>query len=491
MTLLTREMLLQTKVVILGDIILDRYVRGDARRLSPEAPIPILRPTRSHAVIGGAANVCANIVSLGASATLIGVIGDDGAGWDVRSILAGTFPQVASGLVAVRGRPTTVKTRYIAGNHQLLRLDEETTNPIDEDTSEALLDRFSAALPLCQVVVLSDYAKGVLTPALVRRAISMAREAGVLIVVDPKHPDFGVYAGADFITPNELEIERATGTHIDSNEAAELAGHSVRVTAAVGSVLLTRSCRGLTLASHDGTSMHEPAIVRAVADVSGAGDTLVAAFAVMLAASFTPEQAAQIANLAAGVAVAKPGTATVSFDELETARHTRNASTLDRVRVDLKSAIDLVAVWQSAGMRVGFTNGCFDLIHPGHVTLLAKARSNCDRLVVGLNTDASIKRLKGSDRPIQCQTARAIVLASLAAVDLIVLFDDDTPRQVIAKLAPDILFKGADYSHDQVVGGDLVEARGGMVMLIDLEEGFSTTRLVEKMSRAGSVKLPR
>jgi D-beta-D-heptose 7-phosphate kinase/D-beta-D-heptose 1-phosphate adenosyltransferase len=470
-------------VLVLGDVMLDRYVHGEVRRISPEAPIPVLRAQARRAVLGGAANVAQNVAALGARALLAGVVGLDDAGAEIGRVLAGT-PEITACLVAAPQRPTTVKTRFVSGGHQLLRLDEEETADIDATTEAHLLAAFEPALAQADVVVLSDYAKGVLTDRVLARAIALARAAGKKVIADPKRATFSGYRGVDVLTPNEQEAARAAGVACDDDEGAVLAGARALAQADAGAVLVTRSAKGLTLVRRGAAPLHLPTRAQAVADVSGAGDTLIAAFAIGLACGADLPEAAVLANVAAGISVGKPGTATVSHGELAAGLHRRELLALDDKILEADEARALREAWRSANLRVGFTNGCFDLVHPGHVRLLGKARAACDRLIVGLNSDASVKRLKGPERPLQQEMARATVMAAIGAVDLVVLFEEDTPENLIRALLPDLLFKGADYRIDQVVGGDIVRAAGGEVRLIDLEAGHSTTSIVRKMKRA-------
>jgi D-beta-D-heptose 7-phosphate kinase/D-beta-D-heptose 1-phosphate adenosyltransferase len=468
------------RLLVLGDVMLDRYVLGDVQRISSEAPIPILRAHARRRVLGGAGNVARNAAALGASAVLVGVAGDDAAGDEIAGILADD-PGIADRIIRVPGRITTVKTRFMSGAHQLLRLDEEVAAPVPPDVERALLAAFEAALAETDIVVLSDYAKGVLTDGVLAGAIAAARAAGRPVVVDPKRPRFAAYAGADVLTPNAAELARATGLETAEDARAAAAAAAAIETAGAAAILVKRSEKGLTLLRRGGQPMHIPTRAREVADVSGAGDTLVAAFALALAAGATMAEAAALGNAAAGIVVGKPGTATVGYAELLAELHRTELLAIDDKVADLTTALARVAAWRRAGLRVGFTNGCFDLIHPGHVRLLARARAACDRLVVGLNSDASVRRLKGPERPVQNETARATVLASMASADLVVLFEEDTPQRLIEAIIPEVLFKGADYRLDQVVGSDFVIARGGRVELIPLEEGHSTTDTIRRI----------
>ncbi len=470
------------RVLVVGDVMLDRYVHGDVQRISPEAPIPVLKAQTRRTVLGGAANVAQNVAALGAQALLVGAVGMDDAATEIGRLLAAS-PAIAACLVPVSGRPTTVKTRFVAGGHQLLRLDEEDGRPIDAAQEAQVLAGFAQALERADVVVLSDYAKGLLTDRVLAGAIAAARAAGKPVIADPKRAGFAAYRGVDVLTPNEAEAARASGIAADDDDGAVRAGEQAQAQAQAGAVLVTRSARGLTLVRRDAPPLHVPTRAQAVADVSGAGDTLVAAFAIGLACGADLPHAAMLANVAAGISVGKPGTATVGHAELGAALHRRELLALDEKIAETETAQAIVAGWRQARLRVGFTNGCFDLVHPGHVRLLARARAACDRLVVGLNSDASVQRLKGPDRPVQNEMARATVMASIGAVDLVVLFEDDTPEALIRALLPDLLFKGADYRLDQVVGGDIVRANGGEVRLIDLEAGHSTTATIRRINQ--------
>ncbi len=468
------------RVLVVGDIILDRYVSGAVSRLSPEAPIPVLRPSGDRSTLGGAANVALNIATLGGEAILVGVVGTDPAGQQVEDLVAST-PGITSALVRVPNRPTTAKTRFMTGSHQLLRLDEETTAPLDTEGSAAVIAAIESSLPLVDVIVLSDYAKGVLCDGVLQCVLAMKRH-GKVMIADPKRPDFAAYRGADILTPNEHEVRVATRIEADHDAEADRAGRVALDETGGQAVLVTRSAKGLTLVRRDAGTLHLPTRAREVADVSGAGDTLVAALAVALGAGAGLPEASMLANATAGISVGKQGTATVTRQELLDVLHLDDLVATDRKVVGLDEAQEKVAEWHRRGLKVGFANGCFDLIHPGHVRLLSEARAACDRLIVALNTDNSVKRLKGPTRPLQNEMARATVMASMAPVDLVTLFDEDTPLEMIQALRPDVLVKGSDYTVDQVVGGELVQGWGGKVVLVTLREGHSTTGTIRRMT---------
>ncbi|HEV2301368.1 MAG TPA: D-glycero-beta-D-manno-heptose-7-phosphate kinase, partial [Stellaceae bacterium] len=451
-------------VVVLGDVMLDTWIDGHVERISPEAPIPVLRTDRRRDMLGGAGNVARNIAALGGRAVLIGVVGKDDPG---RAILrlageAGPRPgQVVARLVIAKSSPTTHKTRYVAAGQQILRVDEEVAAPVKGAVAARLIETFQAALHEAAAVILSDYAKGALAPPVLARVIAAARAQGKPVIVDPKARDMSRYRGVSVLTPNRAEAYAATGIDCAEAESTERAGRALLAAAAAEAALITRGAMGLSVVPREGPALHVPSRARAVFDVSGAGDTLVAALALSLAAGAPLVVAAHVANAAAGVVVGKPGTATVSPRELVAALHEEEAEELTAKIVGLEEALERVAGWRAGGARIGFTNGCFDLIHPGHVRLLSKARAECDRLVVGLNSDASVRRLKGPERPAQNETARAIVMASIGSVDLVILFAEDDPSRLIAAIRPEVLVKGADYAPEEVVGGDFVRSYGG------------------------------
>ena len=470
-------------VLVLGDVMLDRYVLGEVQRISPEAPIPVLRAAARRRVLGGAGNVAQNVAAMGARAVLVGMVGDDAAGEEIDRILQEAVG-VTARLVRAADRPTTVKTRFMSGAHQLLRVDEELVRPATAAQERQLLAAFAAALDQADAVVISDYAKGLLTDAVLAGAIRQARAAGRVVVVDPKRPGFAAYAEASVLTPNAGELARGTGLAVADDASAAAAGARALAEARADSVLVKRSERGLTLVRPGRAPLHLPTRARAVADVSGAGDTVSAALGIMLGCGAELPEAAVMANIAAGISVGKPGTATVGQAELAAALHARELQAIDGKIAALEPALARIAAWRGEGLRIGFTNGCFDLIHPGHVRLLARARAACDRLVVALNSDASVRRLKGPTRPVQGETARATVMASMASADLVLLFEEDTPERLIEAIRPDLLFKGADYRLDQVVGAAIVQAHGGRVVLIDLEQGHSTTETIRRIGSA-------
>jgi D-beta-D-heptose 7-phosphate kinase/D-beta-D-heptose 1-phosphate adenosyltransferase len=471
------RLLKRASVLVVGDAMLDRYVYGQVQRVSPEAPVAVLAVERELAMPGGAGNVVRNLTALGAAVAFVSVVGDDQAGSDLTGLIGGQ-PNVEPWLLVQGGRATTTKTRFIAAGQQLLRADHEMAGPINSRLADRMVRIAADAVAATTVMVLSDYQKGVLAGDVAQRLIAAARAAGRRVVVDPKGVDYARYAGADMVTPNRAELALATGMPVESEDSIVAAAQHLRATHGFGAVLVTRSEDGMTLVDGQGVR-HFPAEAPEVHDVSGAGDTVVAVVAAGLAAGLAAPVAARLANIAAGIVVGKVGTAVARESDLAEAL-TPERGALRKV-VSRAQAIEQVERWRRRGYRIGFTNGCFDLLHPGHVHLLEQARSWCDRLVVGLNADTSVKRLKGETRPIQGEAARAAVLASVSSVDLVSVFEEDTPVELIKLLRPDVLVKGADYTVETVVGSDLVMEWGGAVRLAQLLPGQSTTATVARI----------
>jgi len=474
------DRLKSARVLCIGDVMLDHYVYGQVERVSPEAPIPVLWIEREMKTLGGAGNVLRNLRALGAASSFISVVGNDEAGREVGRLVEVQDGTEAHVLVQPQ-RTTTVKTRYVAANQQLLRADRESSTPLDPYIREDLLRLARELVTDHSVVIISDYAKGVLTEGVALEIIRAAREAGARVIVDPKGGDHIRYRGADLLKPNRRELAHATGMPVATGDEIVGASRALIERCGFNAVLASLGAEGMVLVGADGTVHLQRAEVREVYDVSGAGDTVVATVGTALAAGMTLTDAARLANAAAGVAVGKIGTAVVYASELIASLSGRDLHAADKV-VPRSHALDLVVRWRRYGLKIGFTNGCFDLLHPGHVALLGQAKAACDRLVVGLNSDASTARIKGPRRPIQSESERAAVLASLAAVDLIVIFEEDTPIELIREIRPQLLVKGADYRLDEVVGADLVKSAGGEVLLADVVPGYSTTATIARLA---------
>ena len=468
------------RILILGDLMLDRFVYGAAQRLSPEAPVPVLKFGHEIAMPGGAANVARNVSALGSSVELIGLLGRDVARAELLQLLD-ACPNCTASAVESKDRPTTVKARFVADRQQILRVDTEQVQPANEGEEQQLIEAFEGAVQRADLVILSDYAKGVLTPRVVQAAISAARDRQVPVIVDPKSLDFRRYTGATMVTPNQSELERAVGRACADDDAIVAAAYELMEIGGFSAVLITRGEQGMTLLMRNSEPLHLRAAARQVFDVSGAGDTVISVLGVLLAEGNSPAEAAFSANLAAGLVVEKLGTASVTRDELLAEIRHRHESAWDRKIVALDEALVRRRRWEQGRQSVVFTNGCFDLLHPGHISLLRQAKAAGHRLIVGLNSDDSVARLKGESRPIQDQDARAMVLSALDCVDLVVVFAEDTPLELIRALRPDVLVKGADYREDQVVGRDFVVSYGGRIVLAALEPNRSTTATIARM----------
>jgi D-beta-D-heptose 7-phosphate kinase/D-beta-D-heptose 1-phosphate adenosyltransferase len=475
-------------IVCVGDLMLDDFVYGEVSRISPEAPAPILAVHRNELTVGGAGNVARNIAALGARCIFLGVVGEDDASRTLMRALAAE-PLIEPHIVVDARRPTTRKVRFVSEHHatHLLRADWELAEPLDAKTEKALIDRTLAALPRAGSVVLSDYAKGTLTPRVIRAVIEAANASGIPIIVDPKAVDYSIYRGATVVKPNRKELSEATRRRADSDADVIAAAAELNGVLGTEAVVVSLSDAGLMLVPTNGAPIHVPAYPVKLGDTSGAGDTVVAALAVLLATKAGYEPAVRAANAAAAVVVGKRGTATVSAAELRS-RILPAASLApeEKVVFDWSVLDQRLAAWRD--LRIGFTNGCFDLLHPGHIKLLSESRAACDRLIVGLNGDASVRRLKGEGRPLQEVHARAEVLAALEAVDLVVVFDQDTPLELIRRVRPKVLAKGGDYRREEVVGHELVESDGGDVILVDLMPGFSTSKIVRRSRMPAPVR---
>jgi D-beta-D-heptose 7-phosphate kinase/D-beta-D-heptose 1-phosphate adenosyltransferase len=469
------------RVLVIGDLILDNFIYGEVTRVSPEAPVPILHISREAQMLGGAGNVVRNVTALGGKCTFISVVGNDAPGQSLIRMI-GEDKEIEAYVHQEKERITTLKSRYVAGNQQLLRADNETKKSITTTSEKQIISFIKSAVKNVDVVLLSDYAKGVLTDKIITSTIALAKKEGKTVIVDPKRHDFSVYAGADIITPNTLELEAATGLPTDTNEALEKAAKKLQKAHAFGTILVTRSKKGMAIVPSEGKPQFFAAAAKEVFDVSGAGDTVLATLGIALASGLPLTDSVFLANVAGGIVVGRIGTTEVFRTDLKTALLTHELATSTRKILPQHNALQHIAHWRDGGKKVGFTNGCFDLIHPGHVSLMEQAKAQCDRLVVGLNSDDSVKRLKGDTRPVQNEMSRAMVLASLEAVDMVVIFREDTPIKLIEAITPDVLVKGKDYTVDTVVGSEYVLKNGGEIFLADISEGQSTSNLVEKIA---------
>jgi D-beta-D-heptose 7-phosphate kinase/D-beta-D-heptose 1-phosphate adenosyltransferase len=469
------------RMLAVGDVMLDKYIWGEVGRISPEAPVPVVRVTYESTRPGGVANVAMNMALLGAQTRVIGFAGGD----ENQRLLEANLR--ASGVtpefIVSSGFPTIVKTRVLGGQQQMLRLDRERSDPRPQEDYDRLVACVLARLPECDAVVLSDYAKGSFSPEVCQTLIQAARELRIPVLVDPKSPDFTRYRGATTICPNLAEISAAT------RDRGWVCGHDFEEPLAAAETMVreldldflavTLSEKGIALV-RPGKVFTAPAVARQVFDVSGAGDTVIAVLALCLASQVPPETAIELANVAAGIVVGKVGTVPVERHELLAALNPESALRAENKVVTWRELASRVALWKANGERVAFTNGCFDLLHIGHITLLEQARRYGDRLIVAVNSDASVRALKGPSRPIVGERERVGVLSALAAIDAVAVFDEPTPLELILAVKPDVIVKGGDYKMDTVVGAKEVESWGGQVRIIPLVEGYSTTRLIQK-----------
>lgn len=465
------------RVLVVGDVMLDRYIWGDVERVSPEAPVPIVRSNHRSEQPGGAANVAMNIAGLGAKASLFGFRGNDVDGECLSACLEKAG--IDAHLTVVASHPTTSKLRILGGRQQMLRLDTEETTSFSDAVYEELIEKVEEALQATDVLVLSDYAKGVLSEAVCQRLIKRARKIGIPVLVDPKQRNFWRYRGATTICPNLQELSAATGVAAKNLSGVLAAGQKLVSELELECLTVTLSEKGIALLRSD-SQMMSSAAARQVFDVSGAGDTAIATLALARACKLDEETTLGLANMAAGIVVGKVGTVPLKVDELLTALMPEIGLQAGEKVLDLERMKRRVAAWRASAEKIVFTNGCFDLLHIGHITLLEQARQDGDRLVVAINSDASVKRLKGPNRPVVGENERARILAALSAVDAVVIFDEPTPLETIVALKPDVIVKGGDYSEATVVGAKEVQSWGGRVKIVPTVAGFSTTNLIAK-----------
>ena len=468
------------KILCIGDLILDHYVHGDIDRISPEAPIPILKANdKNYNILGGCGNVARNICSANNKCHLISIVGKDDDGLRLKEIIR-RIKNLTSNLIVDPVRCTTKKTRYVCENQQILRVDREMENPISTAIELKIIKLLKKRINDCNVIVLSDYNKGVLTNNLIKRIIKIAKDYKKILIVDPKKKDFSVYAGATFITPNLKELKAATNTlgiSTKSNENGLVLKLSKKIINKFDfkAVITTRSSNGISVVTDVGSFFHLPSEAKEVFDVSGAGDTVLAYLSSSISKGESLESSIKISNVAAGLAVAKFGTSVVSIDEIENTKQIKNN------KVVTHQDISKILRDYDGEKIIGFTNGCFDLLHTGHISYLKSAKQKCDLLILGLNSDESIKKLKGKNRPIVEQKDRVEILSSFPFVDKIVVFEEATPIKLIKKIKPNVIFKGKDYKKEDVVGFYESKKWQGKVILIDFVENKSTTNLIERI----------
>lgn len=475
-----------TSVLVVGDIMLDRFVYGSVDRISPESPVPVLSIKREDNMLGGAGNALANLAGLGVQGVILSLIGDDEEGRAVTA-KAQALGLDISGLITDMARPTIVKTRFLAGHQQLLRSDFERSEPLSRAIQARLLERAEDLVPKVQSVILSDYGKGLLSDALIQTIIKTANAHNIPVIVDPKGQDFKKYKGATAVTPNKKELSEATrGMPVATDEDVITAANTIIKECGIESVVATRSADGMSVISRNAEPIHYQSAQIEVYDVSGAGDTVIATIAAAMGAGADLPEAVNLANMAGSIVVTKVGTAPIRAEELKAGLDgDQSQSRVARV-CSWDEAAEHIKRWKAKGFKTGFTNGCFDIVHLGHVSYLNDARDKCDRLVVGLNSDSSVRVLKGPTRPVHDEESRAAVLAALGAVDMVVLFgakeegEDNTACDLLSQIQPDIYFKGGDYTVDQIPEAPSVQAYGGEVEVMPIYEGHSTTASIKK-----------
>ncbi len=471
---------LKKSVLVIGDVMLDRYLVGSVNRISPEAPVPVVLLNQSEDRAGGAANVAANLSGLGLKTQIIGCVGNDITGKILNQMIAESGIDTSNIMTSTQ-RPTVSKTRVMSGNQQIVRIDEESSATFTADETNQLLMNVTHALNAQPaMVILSDYAKGMLSEATCQTIIKQCKQLNIPVIADPKGRDYSKYKGASALTPNKKETAEACGVAAHETDALLKAAAQLKDELQLDFLAVTRGEEGISFID-DNQIQHIPATAKKVFDVSGAGDTVIATLAAGLVHGLTPHDALQLANIAAGIVVGKVGTVPVTQGELLRALISEDGQSQADKICDENQLLELVSHWKENKQTIVFTNGCFDLLHAGHVTYLEAAKKTGDKLILGLNTDRSVSALKGPTRPVVHEGDRARVLAALASVDAVILFDEDTPLQLIDAIRPDVIVKGDDYTEEQVVGGKEVKSWGGRVKLIPLVQGRSTSNIIKKL----------
>jgi len=492
----------KTSLLVVGDIMLDRFVYGGVDRISPESPVPVLSAKRENTMLGGGGNTLSNFMHLGGCGKILSIIGNDREGQEIKNLAKSQEIEI-SGLVQEQNRQTIVKTRFLAGHQQLLRVDQEQKCPASEKVLNVLMMRAKDLIQGTDIVIISDYGKGVVSKDVVRTIVELANANNIPVLVDPKGLDYTLYSGADIITPNKKELSEATGgMPVETDEEVERAAHHLIQTCDIGAVVATRSADGMSVITKKEATHIASAEEIEVFDVSGAGDTVIATIAASLSAGADLAQAAHLANIAGSIVVTKVGTAPIHMNELrsavqggcivDTGLQNKNRHKQAPV-LGWSEAKQEIQRWKARGLKVGFTNGCFDIVHMGHVTYLNDASKKCDRLIVGLNSDSSVRVLKGEQRPVHEEQSRATVLAALGSIDMVVLFgaqnagEDNTACDLLDIIQPDIYFKGGDYTIDQIPETPTVLRHGGEVDVMPVYEGHSTTKSIEKIKESDGV----
>ena len=467
----------KTKVFLIGDIMLDQYIFGNVNRISPEAPVPIFLKDKSKEMLGGSGNVLSNLISLGTNTFYLSIVGKDDNALKVRKLLNKLKPNNYY-LLSEKKRKTTVKTRFIVNSQQIIRVDEEDSAFINKNLEDRLIKKIDSYITGKDVAIISDYNKGIITERISKYVIKKSNALNIPVIIDPKNEDFNIYRNATLITPNQLEASKVTKMKAQSDKDAEACGKTIIKKYNINKVLITRGEKGLLLVSKK-ASVYSPTAAKEVFDVSGAGDTVLAVIAACYPNKIEEKKILSLANKAAGKVVAKIGTSTISIDEL--IKNKKNNSK-DKI-LDLKTLSKKIKIDKEKGLKIGFTNGCFDILHYGHVKYLEKSKLYCDKLIVALNSDKSVKLIKGKSRPINNQITRASIISSLNCCDYIIIFDERTPLSLIKKIKPDLITKGGDYKNKKIVGESEIKRWGGTALKLDFINGLSSTNLIEKLEK--------
>jgi len=473
----TLRLFKKTNVFLIGDIMLDQYIFGKINRISPEAPVPVFLKSKSKEMLGGSGNVLSNLISLGTNTFYLSLVGKDDNALKVRKLL-NKLNLKNYYLLSEKTRKTTVKTRFIVNSQQIIRVDEEDSAYINTNLEDLLINKINSNIKGKDVVVISDYNKGIITKRISKYIIQKSNALKIPIIIDPKNEDFSIYKNATIITPNQLEISKVTQMKAQSDKEAEACGKIIIKKYNVSKVLITRGEKGLSLVSKR-ASVHSPTAAKEVFDVSGAGDTVLAVIAACLPNQIEEKKILSLANKAAGKVIAKIGTSTISLDEL-----IKSKTNISKDKIlDIETLSKKLRIDKEKGLKIGFTNGCFDILHYGHIKYLEKSKLYCDKLIVALNSDKSVRLIKGKNRPINNQVSRASIISSLNCCDYIIIFNEKTPLSVIKKIKPDLITKGGDYKNKKIVGENEVKKWGGTALKLDFINGLSSSNLIKKLEK--------
>ena len=471
----TIKLFKKTKVFLIGDIMLDRYVFGKVSRISPEAPVPVFLAKSFREVLGGSGNVLNNLVSLGTKTSYLSIIGKDENGEKIKNLLKSL--KVSKYILTIdKSRKTTTKTRYVSNSQQIIRVDEESTDNISKKIENELIKKIDTLLKNKDVIVISDYNKGLITKRLCEYIINKGNLLKIPVIIDPKNENFNIYKNSTLITPNQLEASKISQMYLDNDEETERCGKMIMKKYNIKNVLVTRGDKGLSLITRK-ESFHSPTISKEVYDVSGAGDTVLAVIASCIPNNIDKIKSLTLANKAAGKVIGKVGTSTISLQELFDNKLITSSNKI----FDIKLLCEKLKKDREKGLKIGFTNGCFDVLHYGHISCIERSKQHCDKLIIAINSDSSVKKIKGNNRPINNELYRAKILSSLKFCDYVIIFKETTPLSIIKKIKPDLITKGGDYKNKKIVGENEVKKWGGRAMTLEFVNGLSSTNILNKL----------